>query len=149
MRQLPLFMIVALITASDGTQRPVAGSGAEQEVRQLVSQLTASYKNDLPTYFSNYASDLTMWWPIGRVDKERYQKSTATRGDLEAAEVSDLHVQASPSGDAAVASYILTLKESPSSESRSYQMSVIWFRRDGKWQIVHLHYQPKRANVGG
>ena len=142
MRQL--LIATAIVTASVLSGGANQRAGTEAEVRDLVHELTAVYKNDLPKYFSYYAPDGTMWWPSGRVKKEYYQEVTADRGDLASTGVSDLVVLAAPSGDSAIASYMLTLKEKAEGPAQMYQMSLTWFRRGGTWQIVHLHFTPKQ-----
>ena len=51
-----------------------------------------------------------------------------------------------PSGDTAVASYLLHVKtRSPKKQEvadEMFQESDVWFKRDGVWKVVHLHYSP-------
>jgi ketosteroid isomerase-like protein len=129
---------------------PLPTSGPGKEVRDTLEKLTRAYgSNDLDTYFSLYAPELTWWGPGGRSDKETYRKtwseSVANTGGLASAENDDLHIQVAPHGDLAVASYLLKVTRKNPGENRppnvSYEMSPTLIKRDGKWQIVHLHFQ--------
>ena len=85
---------------------------AESDVRETVMACNKAYAaNELAAYFACYASDLTQWWPEGRVDLAKYDKDwhkfVADGGRVKSADVSDLVVQVAPAGDAAVASYQL------------------------------------------
>lgn len=87
----------------------------EKEVRDLEQKMNAAYAaNDLPTYFAYYSKDLTQWLPEGRMDLPQYEKVwtgyVKNVARVESVELSDVHVQAGPSGDAAVASYLLHVK---------------------------------------
>jgi ketosteroid isomerase-like protein len=125
-------------------------SDVEKQIRDLEDKANAAYAaNDLPTYFSYYAPDFTQWLPDGRTDLPQYVKmwtyNIKQGGKIEADRVSDLHIQLGPSGDTAVASYLLHVKErSPKGEvsDADYHESDVWFKRDGVWKIVHLHYSP-------
>lgn len=120
------------------------------EVRDLTFAVNAAYAaNDLDKYFSYYADDLTQWWPSGRVSfasyRESWSKFVKSGGRVEAADVSDLEVQLSPSGDTAIATYQLKVRtRSPKGDvtDEENQETDVWFRRGGRWTIVHLHYSP-------
>ena len=112
-----LFRATALVTAMLGSTVPAlaqtaAAAGAEKEVRAVIADYNAAYgRNDLETYFKAFASDLTQWFPSGRVDKATYQadwtKYIGAGNRLERVEVRDLQVQVNPAADAAIATYIL------------------------------------------
>ena len=124
-------------------------SAAELDVRDTINRLTANYGvNDIDGYFFFFAPELTWWGPGGRNSKEGYRQfwtdNIDRTGGLESAENSDLQVQVSPSGDLAVASYLLTVKnKNPGSGDRTvrWQMSPTLIKRNGLWKIVHLHFQ--------
>src|SRR6267142_3871754 len=87
----------------------------EQEVRNFEQRANAAYEaNDLPKYFSFYASDFTQFLPEGRTDLEKYKKDwTAYIADgnrVEKVEISDMHIQLGPSKDTAIASYLLKVR---------------------------------------
>lgn len=130
------------------------GSQTEREIRDLEAKMNAAYAaNDLPTYFAYYSDDFTQWLPEGRTDLPQYKKEwTAfirSGGKVESDHISDLHLQVNPSGDTVVASYLLNVRTRyPKGAVRDedFQESDIWFKRNGTWKVVHLHYSaaPKK-----
>lgn len=123
---------------------------AEQQIRELEERVNGAYAaNDLPAYFSYYASDLLQWLPEGRTDLLTYQKDW-TRfiqggGRVESATFSDLHVQVDPGSDAAVASYLLHVRTRNAKgevSEEDNQESDVFFKRGGVWKIIFLHYSP-------
>ena len=131
----------------------------EQQIRELEDKVNGAYAaNDLPAYFSYYAPDFSQWLPEGRTDLPTYQKDW-TRfiqggGRVESATYSDLYIQVGPSGDTAVASYILRVRTRSAKgevSEEDNQESDVFFNRGGVWQIVFLHYSPapkKKAQQG-
>ena len=132
-------------------------SGAEQQVREAITAFTTAYgTNDLDTYFSYYAEDMTWWGPRGnrnemeeRTPKQNYMAtypgSVERTGGYASHEVSDLRVQVSPDAGAAVASYRIDLVRKNPTERRpadiAYEMTTVLFKRGNDWKIVHFHYQ--------
>jgi ketosteroid isomerase-like protein len=56
-----------------------------------------------------------------------------------------MHVQIGPGGDAAVASYLAHVKtrsEKGRVSDETFHETDVWFKHDGSWKIVHLHYSP-------
>jgi ketosteroid isomerase-like protein len=105
--------------------------------------------NDLPFYFAYYAPDFTQWLSEGRTGLPQYEKMwTAlikSGGGVESVQLSDIRVQIDPSGDTAVASYLLCVKTRSAKgvvSDESFQESDVWFKRNGEWKVVHLHYSP-------
>jgi ketosteroid isomerase-like protein len=131
-------------------------SALEQQVRDFEEKFNGAYAaNDLPTYFSYYASDCSQWLPQGRTDLPTYQKNWThfiqSGGRVESATLSDVHIQIGPSEDTAVASYILHVRtrdaKGEASEEDNQETDVL-FKRGGVWKVVFLHYSPvpiKRA----
>jgi ketosteroid isomerase-like protein len=125
-------------------------SAAEQEVAALVKAVNAAYAaNDLPKYFGYYADDLTQWWPSGRVDlatyRTQWEKFVADGGRVQSADVSDLRVRVSPSGDTAIATYLLRVVlrgADGKTTTETNQETDVWIEQGGVWRIVHLHYSP-------
>jgi len=127
---------------------------AEQEIRHLEEGFNAAYgANDLPAYFAYYAPDVTQWLEGGRTDLATYKKdwtSYISAGNrLQSAEFSDLHIQVSPSADAAVATYVLHVRTKLADgkiTDEDFQETDVWFKRDGTWKVVELHYSaaPKK-----
>ena len=143
-----LFLLI-FASASAGQEQNI-----EREVRELVLQFNADYEeDDLEPYFAHYADDLTQWWPEGRVSlaqyKKQWQELIANGGGVEQNVVSDLQVQVGPSGDTAIASYrvdVVTRTPEGERNKESAMETDVWFKRNGKWQIVHLHYNPRPAS---
>jgi ketosteroid isomerase-like protein len=150
MRHVLLVMLLAA-AAPAGAQPPA--SAAEREVRAVVAAYNADYAaNDLDAYFKAFAPDLTQWFPEGRVDLPSYRASwgkyIGAGNRLQGAEVRDLRVQIGPSGDAAVATYVLrvttrTVQGAVSVEDN--QETDVLFKRAGAWTIVHVNYAPARV----
>jgi len=143
---LLLFVLAAVPAAA---QSP---SAVEQQIRDLEQKYNAAYAaNDLPAYFSYLAPDFAQWLPSGRTDKASYQTSwtrfITNGGKVLSADLSELQIKVSPSGDSAVASYLLRVKtqsaRGPSDDT--YQETDVWFKRDGAWKVVYLHYSPAPA----
>jgi ketosteroid isomerase-like protein len=66
-------------------------------------------------------------------------------GGVESVQLSDMHVQIDPSADTAVASYLLRVKTRSAKavvSDENFQESDVWFKRNGAWKVVHLHYSP-------
>ena len=62
-------------------------------------------------------------------------------------DISDVQIQVGPSGDTAVASYLLHVKTQSTKGTVSdehFQETDVFFKRDGSWKIVHLHYSAAR-----
>lgn len=147
---LILFLPMAFLAAS-AKPRPAS---AEEEVRDIERRVNAAYQaNDLPDYFSFYASDFSQFLPEGRTDLDAYKKSwTAYIGEgnrVQKVKISDLHIQVGPNNDTAVASYILhvqtKLKDGKVTDEDNQESDVL-FKRNGEWKIVFLHYSvaPKK-----
>ena len=126
----------------------------EQQIREMEEKANAAYEaNDLPKYFSYYAPDFSQFLPEGRSDLAAYQKEWTeyiqSGNRVQKVTISDLHIQAGPSGDSGVASYLLhvttKLKDGKITEEDN-QESDVWFKRKGEWKIVFLHYSaaPKK-----
>jgi len=126
----------------------------EQEVRDFEQRANAAYEaNDLLKYFSFYASDFTQYLPEGRTDLPAYKKEwteyIGAGNHVEKVELSDMHIQIGPSGDTAVASYVLHVRtklEDGKITDEDNQESDVLFKRNGEWKVVFLHYSaaPKK-----
>ncbi len=152
-----LVVVLALLSqAASATAQPAAAA-AEQEVRAFIAAYNADYgRNDLDAYFRAFAPDLTQWFPQGRVDLPSYQASwrkyIGAGNKLEQVEVRDLRVQVGPSGDAAVATYVLRVTTRPVKGEvtvEDNQETDVLFKRDGRWAIVHVNYAPARVQPKG
>jgi ketosteroid isomerase-like protein len=127
-------------------------SAAEAEVKQFIETYNGYYSaNDMDRYFASFDPSLTQLWSSGRVTLQEYEtdwrKGVAAGGGNTKVDVSDLVVQVSPSGDAAVASYFLTVlgrtDGKPDAKPGQYQETDVLFKKDGQWKIVHVNYRNK------
>ena len=147
-----------LLASSSSGQSPGQG---EQDVREAVRQIVTAYQaNDIERYFSFYADDMTVLRATGRWTKDayydRWKKIVGSGGGVASADVVDLQVQMSPAGDSAVATYQMPVKPRYASTEAAkgqapeiiYYMTDVFFRRNGRWHIVHLHWtvQPPPAS---
>ena len=151
-----IIMAGLIAIASVACLRPcfAQSSDPENEIRELEDKMNAAYAaNDLPTYFGYYADDFTQWLPEGRTDLPQYKKEwtafISRGGKVESDQISDMHIQVGPSGDTVVASYLLSVKtRSPKGvvSNEDFHESDVWFKRNGTWKVVHLHYSaaPKK-----
>jgi ketosteroid isomerase-like protein len=147
-----LFLILpAAFVAISARPRPAS---VEDEVREFERRANAAYEaNDLPKYFSFYATDFSQFLPEGRSDLAAYKKEwTEYIGEgnrIQKVDLSDMHIQIGPSKDTAVASYILhvrtNLKDGKISDEDNQESDVL-FKRNGEWKVVFLHYSaaPKK-----
>jgi len=146
-------MLVAMLLLAGGLialRAKTPPDTPEQQIHELEDKVNAAYAaNDLTAYFSYYAPDLSQWLPEGRTDLATYQKEWTGfihgAGRVESANYSDLHIQVGPSGDTAVASYILRVRTRNAKgevSEEDNQESDVFFNRGGAWKIVFLHYSP-------
>jgi ketosteroid isomerase-like protein len=138
-----------LLLAAEGA----AQSQTASEIEKLVVAFNQAYeRNDLEEYFSYYADDVTQWFESGRADLAGYKKSwyelIQAGGGVEKNALSDIRVQVSPGGDAAVATYAVDVvtrqADGKKIQERAFETDV-WYKREGKWKIVHLHYNSKEV----
>jgi ketosteroid isomerase-like protein len=142
--------ILALLLSGAGT---VQTASTASEIEKLVVAFNQAYeRNDLEEYFSYYADDVTQWFETGRAGLADYKKSwyelIQGGGGVEKNALSDIRVQISPGGDAAVATYVVDVvtrqADGKKTKERAFETDV-WFKRDGTWKIVHLHYNSKEV----
>ena len=132
-RTLFIVAVISVAVASLCPRTAMAQSAAEREITELEQKMNAAYAaNDLPTYFAYYSKDFTQWLPEGRTDLPQYEKMWTgfikSGGAVESDEISDMHIQIGPR------------KKEVADEM--FQESDVWFKRDGAWKVVHLHYSP-------
>lgn len=153
-RVLAVLSLVSAVVSSAAAQS--ADAAAEREVRAVIAAYNADYaRNDLDAYFRAFAPDLTQWFPQGRVDLPSYRASwtkyIGSGNKVEAAEVRDLRVQVGPSGDSAVATYVLRVTTRSAKgvvATEDNQETDVLFKRGGAWSIVHVNYAPSRVQPG-
>jgi ketosteroid isomerase-like protein len=154
MRRIIVFGLLPVISIAFASLCFGQQSQTEKEIWDLEDKMNAAYAaNDLPAYFGYYSDDFTQWLPEGRTDLPQYKKEWTAfiqgGGKVEADHISDMHIQVSPSGDTVVASYLLNVRTRyPKGEIRDedFHESDVWFKRNGAWKVVHLHYSaaPKK-----
>jgi ketosteroid isomerase-like protein len=132
-----------------------AAGSAQQETASEIEKLEVAFngayeRNDLEEYFSYYADDVTQFFESGRVSLADYKKDWYALiqggGGVEKNALSDMKVQVSPSGDSAVATYAVDVVTRQTDGKRTIERALetdVWFKRDGKWKIAHLHYNSK------
>jgi ketosteroid isomerase-like protein len=125
-----------------------AAPSTEQQIRDLEKSANDAYAaNDLPVYFSFYAPDLRALYPEGPTNLPDYIKSWTAMiksgARIEGFSYKDMVVQVSPGDDAAVASYQATAKQRNADKTvttENFNETDVWFKRDGNWKIVEIHY---------
>lgn len=142
----PSLLLWALLPATQA-------ANVEKEIEDKVIVFNRAYeRNELEEYFSHYADDLTLWFESGRVSLPEYKKSwyqlIENGGGVEKNQVSDLRVQVGPSQDTAIATYVVDVVTRGADGTRTSERAWetdIWFKREGQWKIVHLHYNSREA----
>lgn len=129
-------------------------ASVEDQIRDFEQRANSAYEaNDLPKYFSFYASDFSQFLPEGRSDLAAYKKEwgeyIGEGNRVHKVDISDLHIQIGPNQDTAVASYLLHVKtklKDGKTTDEDNQESDVLFKRGGEWKIVFLHYSaaPKK-----
>jgi calcium/calmodulin-dependent protein kinase (CaM kinase) II len=129
----------------------------EREIFALGDRLDRAYReNDLETYWSFYADDLTQIWDTGYVSLEQYKQDwtalVAGGGGVVDTRSQDMRIHVGPTGDTAVVTYLMVSRyrgtNGNETEGRFYETDV-WFRRDGRWQIVHYHFSSAADAIVG
>ena len=123
------------------------------EVKDFTDRFNKVYEsNDLKAYWAFYADDMTQYWEEGRLDIADYtkywEKQIADGTKILEVKTADPAFHISPSNDAAVAAYrIYTKMRKPdgSISASWHQETDVLFKRDGRWQVVHLHDSPAPA----
>jgi len=146
-----LLIVPVAFVAISARPRP---SSVQDEVREFEQRANAAYEaNDLPKYFSFYATDFSQFLPEGRSNLAAYKKQwTEYIGEgnrVQKVDLSDMHIQIGPNKDTAVASYVLRvrtkLKDGKITDQDNQESDVL-FKRNGEWRVVFLHYSaaPKK-----
>ncbi len=139
--------------AAAGCARGSAALSREQaiaEVRDVVERFNKAYEsNDLESYWSFYAPEMTQFYPQGRLDLADYQaywnQHVAEGNRLTEVKIEDLVIHPAPSGDAAVAHYrifVRTVHPDRSEAQEWAQESDVLHKQNGEWKVVHMHYSP-------
>ena len=120
------------------------------EVKEFTDRFNRVYEaNDWKAYWDFYADDMTQYWEEGRLDiadyKTYWARQVADGTKILEVKWADPAWHVSPANDAAVAAYrIYTRMRRPdgSIEASWHQETDVLFRRNGRWQVVHLHDSP-------
>ena len=139
---------LALLVAVLNSPASAAPISAEMQIRQLEEAVNEAYAaNDLSTYFTFYADDLRALFAEGPTTLPAYKADwTAfikSGGAIVSFKDSDMHIQVSPSGDAAVASYLATVTTNVPGKGAiksSFSETDVWFKRNNQWKIAEIHY---------
>lgn len=142
---------------ADGRLSDEGRARIEREILALEERLDRAYReNDLETYWSFYADDLSQLWDTGYVSLEQYKKEwtalVAGGGGVVDTRSEDMRIRVAPTGDSAVVTYLLVARYRGTSgnetEGRFYETDV-WFRGDEGWQIVHYHFSSAADAIAG
>ena len=123
-------------------------ASAEEEIREIEAKFNGAYlENDLDTYFSFYAEDAFLAFSLQPTTlagyKEMWYKMIADGGGVVKNDISDMQVRVGPSGDVAVATYLLEVHTRAADGNVSKARAIetdIWFKQDGAWKVVSAHY---------
>ena len=146
-----LLRLTLIVVCSLGGHSVFANTGTvEKQIRTLEDTMNDAYaNNDLPKYFSYYATDFVQWLPEGRTDLAKYEKDwteyIAAGNKIQGIEIRQMIVKVDTAEDTAVASYLLYVKTKLADgklTEEENQETDIWFKRNGSWKIVALHYSP-------
>lgn len=126
----------------------VFAADPEDKIRALAVEFNDAYlQNDLDRYFDFYADDATLWFNSGRSTLSSYRdfwsNLIGSGGGIRKNTISDLRIQMSPSGDAAIATYEVEVQtQYPGNEliSQKAHESDVWFKTANGWRISHVHY---------
>ncbi len=140
---------LAFVLASIAVAGPAMAATPEQDVSAAEVAVNAAYaNNDVARYFSYYSPHLFAFFPDGSFDYGRYKTYWTAfikgGGRVEKLALSGMTIQVGPSGDAAVASYLVDIRvggpgASPS-DSGHFQETDTWFREQAGWKIVAVQY---------
>ena len=135
-----------------GSTPLLAQSTTDRTVRDGVRRLVQAYgDNDLDTYFSIYAEDMTVERARGRWTHQDYLNLWTDvvegGGGNRTARVEDLVVQVLPGSESAVATFRMPVESrfpegtDPNRDPRIiYYMTTVWAFRNASWNIVHVHW---------
>lgn len=139
-----LFAVIALLALPAF----VSATEPEDEIRALVVEFNDAYlQNELNKYFDFYADDATLWFNSGRSTLASYRDGwyelIDAGGGVRKNTISDIRIQMSPGGDAAIATYQVEVEtEYPGNKFSRQQAheTDIWFKTADGWRLSHVHY---------
>jgi ketosteroid isomerase-like protein len=150
-RTFPILLAVMALIALPAC---AVAAEPEDEIRSLVVEFNHAYlQNELDKYFDFYADDATLWFNSGRSTLESYRdgwyKLIDSGGGVRKNTISDIRIQMSPKGDAAIATYQVEVHtEYPGNRLSSQQAheTDVWFKTADGWRISHVHYTSSNAD---
>lgn len=149
-RMVPMIALLALLAVPSYS----FAAEPEDEIRELVVDFNDAYlENDLAVYFGYYAEDATLWFNSGRTTvpsyRESWYKLIEAGGGVRENTISDITIQMSPDGDAAIATYqvdVATQSPGGSISSTHAHETDVWFRTGDGWRVAHVHYTAERGD---
>jgi len=150
-------VVAFTLVVAAGLCLAAAGAGAREkalaEVRGFTNRFNQAYEaNDMKAYWGFYADDMTQYWEEGRLDipdyRKYWEKQMADGNKIVEVKTADPVFHISPGNDAAVAAYrIYTRMQRPDGTTTAgwHQETDVLFKRNGRWQVVHLHDSPAPA----
>ena len=153
------FVASLLLTAALAYVAGAATAGpaetALSDVKDFTDRFNKVYEaNDWKAYWGFYADDMTQYWEEGRLDIADYvkywEKQIADGTKILEVKTAEPAFHVSPLNDAAVAAYrIYTKMRRPDGSivASWHQESDVLFKRNGRWQVVHLHDSPAPAST--
>ena len=145
-----LAFAAALLLTAAGAATTGARDQTLTEVKEFTERFNKVYEsNDLKAYWEFYADDMTQYWEEGRLDiadyRKYWEKQLADGTKILEVQWAEPAFHISPAGDAAVAAYrIYTKMRQPDGSVTAswHQETDVLFKRNGRWQVVHLHDSP-------
>lgn len=146
MRTRAVLAVLGCLSATQSVH--AADAGPAEQITRIEAAMNAAYAaNDLARYFSYYADDFRGLFPDGPTTLAQYRKEWTAYvqggGGVDAFTYTDIQVQVSPSGDAAVASYRATARTHDAGKppvEEKYLETDVFFKRQGGWKLVEVHY---------
>ena len=123
-------------------------SDVEREVLRLEEELRrAEMQADVAALDRTYADDVMVTTPFGVVDKQAVMAefhliaSKAAAGEAKLETFNKENIKARAYGDTAVTSYRVnaTGQYEGRELSQQFQITNVWMKREGRWQIVARH----------
>lgn len=123
----------------------------EQEIwNTLHRHLKSVFERDAETYVATTTGDLSLfeWWVTPHrqdgLDFHRFMIEHSWAGTDQGYRYDLLEPRLQVYGDTAIVSYtfMLSLARTDGIEHRTHNESRVLIKRDGQWQIVHVHKSP-------
>lgn len=128
----------------------------ERDVKACIEAVDEAYaRNDAEAYFAHFDEKATIivpgvgQWPLaGYIEK--WTGMIASGGGVARSSLSGLHIQLSPSSDAAITNYVLDviyrgMNPAAPGETQDSTLFIteVWFCREGRWRIAHMSWSAR------